>query len=88
VRAENGPACGGSRRSRWALTAFIVGGTDASSGPASSRKAPRPASGCKAPHTAGQCALDATGNLKAVQKLLGHSSIQTTGDIYADWDDE
>jgi integrase len=22
----------------------------------------------------------------AVQKLLGHSSIQTTGDIYADWD--
>jgi len=30
--------------------------------------------------------LDATGNLKAVQKLLGHSSIQTTGDIYADWD--
>ena len=23
---------------------------------------------------------------KAVQKLLGHSSIQTTGDIYADWD--
>ena len=30
--------------------------------------------------------LDATGNLKAVQKLLGHSSIQTTGDVYADWD--
>ena len=30
--------------------------------------------------------LDATGNLKAVQKLLGHSSIQTTGNIYADWD--
>ena len=30
--------------------------------------------------------MDATGNLKAVQKLLGHSSIQTTGDIYADWD--
>jgi len=24
--------------------------------------------------------------LKAVQKLLGHSSIQTTGNIYADWD--
>jgi len=21
-----------------------------------------------------------------VQKLLGHSSIQTTGDVYADWD--
>ena len=27
-----------------------------------------------------------TGNLKATQKLLGHASIQTTGDIYADWD--
>ena len=42
----------------------------------------------KARHTAGQRVLDATGNLKAVQKLLGHSSIQTTGDIYADWDIE
>jgi integrase/recombinase XerC len=41
----------------------------------------------KARHTAGQRVLDATGNLKAVQKLLGHSSIQTTGDVYADWDD-
>lgn len=40
----------------------------------------------KARHTAGQRVLDVTGNLKAVQKLLGHSSIQTTGDIYADWD--
>jgi site-specific recombinase XerC len=30
--------------------------------------------------------LAATGNLKAVQKLLGHSSIQTTGEVYADWD--
>jgi site-specific recombinase XerC len=40
----------------------------------------------KARHTAGQRILDATGNLKAVQKLLGHSSIQTTGDVYADWD--
>jgi integrase len=30
--------------------------------------------------------LDRTGNLKAVQKLLGHASIQTTGDVYADWD--
>jgi integrase/recombinase XerC len=40
----------------------------------------------KARHTAGQRVLDATGNLKAVQKLLGHSSIQTTGDSYADWD--
>ena len=26
------------------------------------------------------------GNLKATQKLLGHASISTTGDIYADWD--
>ena len=42
----------------------------------------------KARHTAGQRVLDATGNLKAVQKLLGHDSIQTTGDIYADWDIE
>jgi site-specific recombinase XerD len=37
-------------------------------------------------HTAGQAVLDKTGNLKAVQKLLGHSSITTTGDIYTDWD--
>jgi integrase len=37
-------------------------------------------------HTAGQAVLDATGNLKAVQKLLGHSSITTTADIYTDWD--
>jgi integrase len=40
----------------------------------------------KARHTAGQRVLDATGNLKAAQKLLGHASIQTSGDIYADWD--
>jgi len=25
-------------------------------------------------------------HLKAVQKLLGHSSITTTGDIYTEWD--
>jgi integrase len=38
-------------------------------------------------HTAGQTVLDKTrGNLKAVQKLLRHSSIQTTADIYTDWD--
>ena len=37
-------------------------------------------------HTAGQRVLDKTGNLKAVQKLLGHSSITTTADIYTDWD--
>jgi site-specific recombinase XerD len=30
--------------------------------------------------------LDKTANLKAVQKLLGHSSITTTGDIYTNWD--
>jgi integrase len=40
----------------------------------------------KARHTAGQRVLDATGNLKAVQKLLGHASIQTTGDVYVDYD--
>ena len=41
----------------------------------------------KARHTAGERVLDAThGNLKAVQKVLGHSSISTTGDIYTDWD--
>ncbi|MHB8233259.1 MAG: hypothetical protein ACYDHT_01250 [Solirubrobacteraceae bacterium] len=39
----------------------------------------------KARHTAGQRVLDSTGNLKAVQKPRA-SSIQTTGDIYADWD--
>jgi integrase len=40
----------------------------------------------KARHTAGQRVLDRTGNLKAVQKFLGHASIQTTADIYTDWD--
>jgi site-specific recombinase XerC len=35
-------------------------------------------------HTAGQTVLDRTGNLKAVQKLLGHASM-TTADIYTDW---
>jgi integrase len=40
----------------------------------------------KAGHTAGQAVLDKTGNLKAVQKLLGHSSITTTADVYTDWD--
>ena len=24
--------------------------------------------------------------MTGTQKLLGHSSIQTTGDVYADWD--
>ena len=40
----------------------------------------------KARHTAGQRVLDATGDLKLVQKLLGHESIRTTGDIYVDYD--
>lgn len=41
----------------------------------------------KARHTAGQRVLDETeGNLKATQKLLTHESMQTTGDIYVDWD--
>ncbi|MGZ6584329.1 MAG: tyrosine-type recombinase/integrase, partial [Solirubrobacteraceae bacterium] len=40
----------------------------------------------KARHTAGQRMLDRTGNLKAVQKLLDHTTIQTTADIYTDWD--
>jgi integrase len=40
----------------------------------------------KSRHTAGQRVLDTTGSLKAIQKLLGHSSIQTTGDAYVDWD--
>jgi hypothetical protein len=35
---------------------------------------------------AGQRVLDKTGSLKAVQKLLGNESIQTTGGIYTDWD--
>jgi len=42
----------------------------------------------KARHTAGQRVLDGTGNLKAAQRLLGHASIQTTGDVYTDWDSE
>jgi len=41
----------------------------------------------KARHTAGQRVLDGTrGNLKATQKFLGHTSVQTTADIYTDWD--
>ena len=39
-------------------------------------------------HTAGQRVFDATGNREAVQKLLCHESIQTTDDIYTDWDIE
>lgn len=33
-------------------------------------------------HTAGQRVLDLTGNLVAVQHLLGHKSVKTTGDNY------
>ena len=40
----------------------------------------------KARHSAGQRVLDVTGNLKAVQRILGHASILTTGNIYTDWD--
>jgi integrase len=41
----------------------------------------------KARHTAGQRVLDGSGgDLKLTQKLLGHASIQTTGDIYVDYD--
>jgi site-specific recombinase XerC len=40
----------------------------------------------KTRHTAGQRMLDSTGNLKAVQQLLGHADIRTTADVYVDWD--
>lgn len=39
-------------------------------------------------HTSGQRILEKTGNLKAAQMLLGHASIQTTGDVYTGWDTE
>lgn len=39
-------------------------------------------------YTAGQRILDATGNLKAAQALLRHTSISTTADTYTDWDVE
>ena len=42
----------------------------------------------KARHSAGQRLLDHTGNLKAVQQLLGHASIGTTGDVYVGWDEQ
>jgi site-specific recombinase XerC len=42
----------------------------------------------QARYTAGQRVLDKTGNLKAVQKLLGHASIDTTAESYVDWDIE
>lgn len=40
----------------------------------------------KARHSAGQRLLDLTGNLKAVQVLLGHKSINVTGDSYTGWE--
>lgn len=40
----------------------------------------------KARHTAGQRLMDRTGNLKAVQALLCHTSIGTTACMYPDWD--
>lgn len=42
----------------------------------------------KARHSAGQRLLDHTGNLKAVQQLLGHESIATTADVYVGWDEQ
>jgi hypothetical protein len=42
----------------------------------------------KARHTASQRLLDATGSVKAVQGLLMHESVLTTGDIYVDWDED
>lgn len=39
-------------------------------------------------HTAGQRILDRTGDLKLVQQFLGHASIQTTADVYVDYDIE
>ena len=46
-------------------------------------------SGCtRRRYTAGRRVLDKTGNLKASQRLLGHASISTTGDIYVDVDEE
>lgn len=42
----------------------------------------------KARHSAGQAVLDRTGNIKAVQKHLGHKDPSTTMAIYVDWDDD
>ena len=92
VRFENGKAVE-YRVHRWpdqpmGVHGPMTGGTGALSGPVSSRRHDLGERMHKARHTAGQRLLDATGNLKAVQKLLGHASIQTTGDIYTDWDVE
>lgn len=39
-------------------------------------------------HTAGQRMLEATGNLVAAQRLLGHASSATTSAHYVGWDDD
>jgi site-specific recombinase XerC len=78
------PACHQFRRGSTA-EARRRGETTPVSSPGSSEGQKRGERIHKARHTAGQRVLDATqGNLKAVQKLLGHSSISTTGDIYTD----
>jgi hypothetical protein len=77
-----------SPTSRWATTGCTTGGIAAS--PNAGIVAEGTTSGermHKARHSAGQRLLDHTGNLKAVQQLLGHESIATTGDIYVDWDE-
>jgi integrase len=67
----------------------MAGGIAASTGPGSFPKASRRASGCTRPGIRpGNASSTRPGNLKAVQKLLGHESIQTRGDIYTDWDAE
>ena len=53
--------------------ASTTGGTDASSGPGSSRPDGRAASGCTRPAHRRSACPRATGNLKAAQKLLGHA---------------
>jgi integrase len=70
---------------RWASTGCTSGGTAACSGPGSSRQASPAAGRCTWPGTPPARPYK-TGNLKAVQKLLGHSSITTTADIYTDRD--
>jgi hypothetical protein len=72
--ADRAPrACGDGGAGAGALRPRVVGAVVAQAGAGSAV-------------AAGQSVLDSTGNLKAVQKLLGHSSITATGDIYTDWD--
>jgi integrase len=47
----------------------------------------RRASGCTRPATRRAEPLGRDGDLKAVQRLLGHKSMLTTADVYLDWDD-